>query len=277
MSLTLDERGAHSNRRFRVRDPGELALLWQRHGDRTAQAELVARFLPLARRLAGRYKSRHELTEDLVQVASLGLLGAIDRFDPGRGVAFTSFAVPTILGELKRYFRNTGWAVHVPRGAQELALRVDRAATEITARDGRAPRVDELAEYLKLSVEDVLLGLDAATAHHSTSLDAPTAPGDDDLAQTLGESLGSDDQRFALVETKLSLTDGIARLPYQQRRALSLRIDHDLKQTEIAHQLGCSQMQVSRLLRRAAASLHALTDPELGPGGAQIQLRGSVD
>jgi RNA polymerase sigma-B factor len=186
----------------------------------------------------------------------VGLLGAIDRFDPTRGVNFVSFAIPTILGELKRYFRNTGWTAHVPRGAQELALRDDHGSREITATSGRAPGVHELAAYLELDVEDVLVGLDARTAHYAVSLDAP-APGSElDEPQSLVETLGENDDRFGLVEAKLSLSDAIARLPYQERQVLRLRIDHDLKQAEIGRHLGCSQMQVSRLMRRAAAKIH---------------------
>jgi RNA polymerase sigma-B factor len=240
-----------------------LAARWHRDRDWDARDELFHRFLPLARKLAGRYTNPHEPLEDLVQVASLGLLGAIDRFDPDRGVQFPGFAIPTILGELKRYFRNTGWSAHVPRGAQEMALRVDRATREITAESGRHPRVQELAEYLEVTSEDVLAGLDAGTAHYSVSLDAPVTSADSDEADALGDTLGHEDDRYALIETSASMVDAIARLPYLERRALSLRLAGDMKQTEIARELGCSQMQVSRLLRRAAAKLQGMTDPDL--------------
>jgi len=242
----------------------ELMARWHDHEDREAREELFARFRPLARKLAARYSNPHEPIEDLVQVAAMGLLGAIDRFDPDRGVRFPAFAVPTILGELKRYFRNTGWSVHVPRGAQELALRVDRATRQMEARQGHHPSVSELAQYLELPQEDVLVGLDAGTAHYSVSLDAPMSAGDDeDQPDTLGDSLGGVDERYGLVEASNSLADAMARLPHLERQALTLRLEHDLKQTEIARELGCSQMQVSRLLRRAAGRLHAMTDPEL--------------
>lgn len=236
---------------------------WHEAADDEAREELFERFLPLARKLAARYSNPHEPMEDLVQVASLGLLGAIDRFDPDRGVKFPAFAIPTILGELKRYFRNTGWSVHVPRGAQEMALRVDGAAREITAQTGRQPRVSELVEYLEVSHEDVLTGLDAGTAHYSVSLDAPVSPVDEEEPDTLGDTLGGVDDRYDLVEATMSLSVALERLPYLERRALTLRLEHDLKQTEIAEQLGCSQMQVSRLLRRAAARLREMTDPDL--------------
>jgi RNA polymerase sigma-B factor len=241
---------------------------WRDQMDWSARDQLFARYLPLARKLASRYANPHEPLEDLVQVASMGLLGAIDRFDPDRGVRFPAFAVPTILGELKRYFRNTGWSVHVPRGAQEMALRVDRASRQITAQTGRHPRVEELAEYLEVTAEDVLSGLDAGTAHYSVSLDAPASGADEEEPDTLGESLGSDDDRYGLVETTIALSAALGRLPFLERRALELRLQRDMKQTEIADELGCSQMQVSRLLRRAAAKLREMTDPDLKTSAA---------
>jgi RNA polymerase sigma-B factor len=241
----------------------ELARRWRHDGDRAAREELFEQFRPLARKLAGRYTNPHEPLEDLVQVAYVGLLGAVDRFDPGRGVRFSSFAIPTILGELKRYFRNTGWSAHVPRGAQELALRVEQAGRRLAAESGHAPSVEEIAQYLELSVEEVIAGLDAGSAHYSVSLDAP-APGDDlEEPQALGDGLGARDEGYGLVETRLSLSAALARLPHQERCALSLRIEHNLKQTEIAREMQCSQMQVSRLLRRAQIHLRELTDPPL--------------
>lgn len=238
-----------------------LARRWRHDGDRAAREQLFVRFLPLARKLAGRYPSARESREDLVQVAAIGLLGAIDRFDPDREIRFSSFAVPTILGELRRHFRDTGWAVHVPRGAQELAQKIDRASVQISTDTGRPPHVAQLAEYLEVSVEGVLEGLDAGTAHFASSLDAPATTDDLDGVETVGERLGSEDERYGLVDAQLSLLAGFSRLPYLERRALSLRIDSDMKQTDIAAQLGCSQMQVSRLLRRAAGRLREFTDP----------------
>jgi RNA polymerase sigma-B factor len=237
----------------------ELARRWQAQQDEGARQELCDRFLPLACKLASRYRGAREPLEDLVQVASVGLLGAIDRFDPDRGVSFPSFAVPTILGELKRYFRDTGWSLHVPRGAQELALRVDRASREIAARSGRSPRIQELADHLAIGLEDVLIGLDAGTAHHAASLDAPLPGPVADEPQSLLDSLGRPEDGYGLVETTASLAEAINRLPYAERRAFRLRMEGGMKQIEIAQQLGCSQMQVSRLLRRAAARLRDLT------------------
>ena len=158
---------------------------------------------------------------------------------------------------MKRHFRDTGWSVHVPRGAKELALRVDLAAKAITARTGHAPRVSELAEYLELNLEDVLVGLDAGSAHYTVSLDTPAPGTDADEPQSVGDTLGEDDDRFDLIETKLSLADAIKRLPHLERQALTLRIEHDLKQTDIAARLGCSQMQA----QGCCAAQHARCGP----------------
>jgi RNA polymerase sigma-B factor len=241
----------------------ELMRRWHDDSDRQARDELAELFLPLARRLAKRYGNPYEPLEDLVQVASVGLLGAIDRFDPSRGIEFRAFAIPTILGELKRHFRNTGWTVHVPRGAQDLALRVDRAARELTDQAGRPPTPKAIAAFLELDLNDVLVGIDAATAHFSLSLDAPASGSDAPEPQLLGDRLGRSDGGFDLIDTKLALAVEIARLPHRERTALQLRLEHDLKQTEIARRMGCSQMQVSRLLRQAAAHVRELTDPTL--------------
>jgi RNA polymerase sigma-B factor len=230
--------------------------LWRvRHENPAARDELLRRYLPLARRLAARYHNPHEPFEDLLQVANLGLLNAVDRFDPDRGVPFGAYATPTILGELKRHFRNTGWAAHVPRAAQELAQRVQRAVSDFTDQRGRSPEIAELARFLQIGVEEVLEGLESAQAHYSDSLDAPisdTAP----EPTTLGETLGTLDDGYALFETASSLSGGIQQLPHLERAALVLRMNGDLKQTEIAAAMGCSQMQISRLLRRAVERLH---------------------
>jgi RNA polymerase sigma-B factor len=228
--------------------------------DSAAREELVTRFTPLARKLASRYLNPYEPFDDLMQVASIGLLGAIDRFDPDRGIGFPSFAIPTILGELKRYFRGTGWSAHVPRGAQELAMRVDQVSRQFQARSGRTPRVGELEDMLGLSTEDVLTGLEAGSAHYSVSLDAPVAAsGPDSEPEPLANTIGSPDERLSLIETSLSVSAAMKRLPRLEREALHLRLTEDLKQTEIAERLGCSQMQVSRLLRRAASTVRELT------------------
>jgi RNA polymerase sigma-B factor len=239
---------------------------WQRHQDHAARDELVERFLPLARKLARRYSGAREPFEDLLQVASLGLVKAVDRFDSSRGTAFSSFAVPTILGELKRYFRDLGWAVHVPRGAQERAVKVEEAQQLLTTRTGRAPTVPELAEYLELSIEDVLDALETTRAHHASSLDAPYDENDADSGSVV-DAFGSDDPGLRLADARVTVGAAARQLSERERQVLGLRFVDDLTQTQIADCIGVSQMQVSRILRRAISQLSELTDsdPESAP------------
>lgn len=236
-----------------------LFVRWQCHGDQRAREELVQRFLPLARKLARRYSGAREPFDDLLQVASLGLVKAIDRFDTTRGTAFSSFAVPTILGELKRYFRDLGWAVHVPRGAQELALKVEEAQQRLTAKTGRPPSVPDLAEYLELGIEDVLDALETAGAHHCVSLDTPREDAEGESG-TLVDAFGEPDARFELVDSTVSIAAAAKHLSARERRVLELRFVEDLTQTQIADVIGVSQMQVSRILRRALSQLRELTE-----------------
>jgi RNA polymerase sigma-B factor len=261
LSPSVRDRDLRLRRAEQVPTP-ELALRWRECGDRWARDALIDRFRPLARRLARRYVTSAEPFEDLVQVAAVGLMAAVDRFDPHRGIPFTGFAIPTILGELKRYFRDTGWSAHVPRGAQEAALRVEAASRQLTVRTGRAPNVGELAQYLELDTEQVLAGLEAGSAHFAVSLDAPVATPDTEDREPLHAHVGALEDGYALVEMTASLAAALPRLPYLERRALTLRLRDNLKQTEIAEQLNCSQMQVSRLLRRAGTRLRELTDPD---------------
>jgi RNA polymerase sigma-B factor len=257
MSHTLERDPAS----LRLPDQGENHELfdrWQQFGDQRAREELVQRFLPLARNLARRYAGAREPFDDLLQVASLGLVKAIDRFDTGRGAAFSSFAVPTILGELKRYFRDLGWSVHVPRGAQERALKVQEAQERLTTRTGRPPSVADLAEYLELSLEDVLDALEAAAAHHSASLDAPREDGEEESG-TLVDAFGQDDPQYELVDDIVTISAAAQQLSARERRVLRLRFVKDLTQTQIAADIGVSQMQVSRILRRALSNLRELT------------------
>jgi RNA polymerase sigma-B factor len=231
---------------------------WQREHDQSARDELVQRFLPLARKLARRYSGAREPFDDLLQVASLGLVKAVDRFDSGRGTAFSSFAVPTILGELKRYFRDLGWAVHVPRGAQERAVRVEDANQQLSARTGRAPTVNELAEYVELSIEEVLDALETSRAHHASSLDAPYDDGDGDGGAVV-DAVGDEDPELQLADARVTVGTAATHLSSREREVLDLRFVDDLTQTEIANRIGVSQMQVSRILRRAIVRLTELT------------------
>jgi RNA polymerase sigma-B factor len=239
-------------------DSQQLFQRWREDNDREARDELIARFLPLARKLARRYAQSSEPYDDLVQVASLGLVKAVERFDPTRGFAFTSFAVPTIVGELKRYFRDSGWAIHVDRGAQERARKINEARQVISARTGRPPRVDELAQYLELSEEEVLDGLQVAEAYGTVSLDAPM-PGEDDASGSRLDAIGDEDERLGLVDDQTTIFAAAKHLPKREREILYLRFGMDLTQSEIAERVGVSQMQVSRLLRRSLQRLRQLT------------------
>ncbi len=216
---------------------------------------LVERFIPLARHLARRYRGGSE-TEDVAQVALLGLLKAVDRFDPERGTAFSTFATPTILGEIKRYFRDYGWSIRVPRELQELALRVERTTESLTARLGRSPTPGELAEALDVNVESVLEALATESAHYAVTLERPAR--DDDEAPQL--SVAIDEPGFARVDDAVALDSLLDQLAPRERLVVVLRFRDDLLQREIAARLGISQMQVSRTLTRAIATLRQLAD-----------------
>ena len=242
----------------RTEDIAELFERWHRDADPVAREALVQRFMPLARRLARRYERSSEPFEDLLQVASLGLLKALDRFDPQRGHPFSSFAVPTILGEMRRYFRDSGWSVHVPRGEQERALKVRDAQETFANEHGHAPTVNQLAEYLEVDSGEVIEALQAIQAYEALSLDAPR-PGADGDAMTYGEAVGGEDERYELVELDATVSAVLERIPKRERMILRMRFVEDLTQTEIAARVGVSQMQVSRLLRRSLDQLRALT------------------
>jgi RNA polymerase sigma-B factor len=236
----------------------ERQLLFRYHhdGDLFAREELVERFLPLARDLALRYTYTDEPFDDLLQVASLGLIKAIDRFEPSRGTKFTSYAAPTILGELKRHFRDKGWALHVPRDLQERTLAVSRETEVLSKKLGRSPKVREVAHALGCSVEEVLEAQEAAASYEAASLDAPTAR-DDDEAAPLVDMMGSEDSAYELVESRDAIASTWKALPEVERKVLELRFMHDLTQREIGEQIGYSQMHVSRLLRRALNRLES--------------------
>ncbi len=236
------------------RDEQRLLVAYHRDGDVSARDALVARFMPLARQLARRYQRGTEPLDDLVQVASIGLVKAVNRFDPSRGTAFSSYAVPTILGELKRYFRDTGWALHVPRGMQERVIQVSAALERLSRQLGRSPTTSELAQALRLEPEDVVEALQAATAYDAVSLDGPRAPGEADGDSHL-EVVGAPDAAYDLVELRASLAPALRALSERDRLVLHLRLVEDMTQSEIAERIGVSQMHVSRLIRRALARL----------------------
>jgi RNA polymerase sigma-B factor len=228
----------------------QLLVRYHREGDLAAREQLAERFLPLARDLALRYTYTDEPFDDLLQVASLGLIKAIDRFEPGRGSKFTSYAAPTILGELKRHFRDKGWALHMPRDLQERTLRVSRATETLSKQLGRSPKVREVAAELGLSVEDVLEAQEASASYEAASLDAPTLH-DDGESASLVDLLGDEDSSYELVESRDAIATTWKALPDIDRKVLELRFMHDMTQREIGERIGYSQMHVSRLLRRA--------------------------
>jgi RNA polymerase sigma-B factor len=240
-------------------DPGVLFLRWTRFQDERAREELVGCFLPLARSLARRYARANVPVEDLIQVASLGLLKAIDRFDPRRGVAFSSYAVPTIVGELKRYFRDSTWAVHVPRGAQERANKVRAAEQALARRDGRAVTIGELAQYLGLSDEQVRDSLEIGHAYSAVSLDAPRGV-QDDSAESYADTIGEEDPDLAVVDATVTVRSAIKTLPERDRRILHLRFVEERTQNEIGARIGLSGTQVSRVLRKTLQHLSELTE-----------------
>jgi RNA polymerase sigma-B factor len=232
-------------RYFRERDPR----------DREA---LVQRYLPLARHLSRRYFTAGE-GEDLEQVASLGLLKALDRYDPTRGIAFTSFAVPTIVGELKRYFRDYGWSIRVPRSLKELAVKVEAATEQALAESGYPPTVKELARRFDTDTESILEARQLKTAHRAGSLDVPLA---DDRDLTLIETIATDDDGYQHVEDTADLDRLLAVLPDRERTILRLRFQEDMTQREISQRVGLSQMHVSRLISSSIAELSQLASDD---------------
>jgi RNA polymerase sigma-B factor len=225
--------------------------LFQRLPDEEARAELVELYRPLAEYLARRFYGRGEPLEDLVQVASIGLLKAIDRFDPGREVKFSTYATATIVGELKRHFRDKGWALRVPRRLQESGLKVGRAVTDLSQDLGRAPTVREIGGHTGLSEEEVLEAMETVHAYTTASLDAPT----DEEGATSLQKLGEEDETFELLDSWTSVAPAIRELPLRERRILYLRFFRGLTQTQIAQELHISQMHVSRLLSRTLREL----------------------
>jgi RNA polymerase sigma-B factor len=247
----------------------EKELWWRfaRERDATARDELVGLYMPLARRMASRYAGVAEPYDDLLQVASLGLLNAIDRFDPARGTPFVGFAKPTILGELKRHFRDRVWTIRVPRSVHDLLARIEKASEALELEFHRPPSVGELAERLGARPEEILEALEADHDRRPLSLDAPPSAGGDEPA---GEWLGRRDPGFELIEDRIMLESVFPVLDPREREMLKLRFVDELPQTQIAERLGCSQMQVSRLLRRALARLRDAGEQGHAGGGRRF-------
>lgn len=252
----------HSTRkRSRSDEYGHLAPLFvelagldrgdPRHAE--VRERLVTGYLPLAEHIAQRFSGKGIARDDLVQVASVGLIHAVDRFDPEQGADFLSYAVPTVMGEVRRHFRDTSWPMRVPRRLQELRLSVNRGSAELAQRLGRPASVGELAEYLGVSEAEVAEGYEARQAYRAVSLDEP--PFEDGERAPLSESVGSEDAALELVENHESLVPLIRELPVRERRILALRYFRDMTQTQIAAEVGISQMHVSRLLHRVLGEL----------------------
>jgi len=215
--------------------------------------ELVRMHLPLVEYLARRFRNRGEPLDDLTQVATIGLIKSVDRFDPARGVEFSTYATPTIVGEIKRHFRDKGWAIRVPRRLQELKLALTKATSDLSQSLGRSPTVGEIAHHLGMSEEEVLEGLESANAYSAVSLDAPDSG--DDESPAVADTLGVQDESLEGVEYRESLKPLLEKLPPREKRILLLRFFGNMTQSQIAAELGISQMHVSRLLARTLAQL----------------------
>jgi RNA polymerase sigma-B factor len=251
--MTLDsEQRAELRRKF---------VAFAESRDPKLRDELIEAHLGLAEYLARRFANRGEPTDDLVQVASLGLLKAVDRFDPGRGVEFSTYATHTVVGELKRHFRDKGWAVRAPRRMQELYLRLGKVIATLSQEIGRSPTIQELAIEAQVSEEEVLEALEAGQAYRFASLDAPGGGGgDDDEGDTMVTHLGDEDPGMITAERRATLEPLLDQLPKREQAILHLRFFDGLTQSEIASRLGISQMHVSRLLARSLAQLRDAAD-----------------
>jgi RNA polymerase sigma-B factor len=232
---------------------------WRRRGDELAREELVRRFMPLVRRLAKRYSYTSEPQDDLEQVASVGLLNALSRYDPHVGSSFRAFAVPTIVGELRRHFRDTAWSMRLPRSLQERTREVQIALSELSARLGRSPTIAEIAERVSATTEQVIEALEARFAYRVESLDAPAEPGDEGRERW---RMGREDGGYADAENAALLSRALKSLPPRELALVRLRFGEDLSQSEIGRVMGISQMHVSRLLRRAIERMSAITQSD---------------
>lgn len=253
----------HSERAERGR---RLLRAYHERGDLRARDELIVQYLPLVRALASRYARRSDQLEDLVQVGCIGLVKAVDRFELDRGVELTTYATPTITGEIRRYFRDKAWAVRVPRGLQELNLRLAKLVDSLSRELHRSPTIAELAEAADVTVEEVLEALETSDAQLAVSLDARGA-GEDSAEQERLERVGDVDHNYSVSEDRILLAPAVRSLDARERTILSLRFNDGLTQSQIAFQLGISQMHVSRIIRGALEKLRAAmpTEEEASP------------
>ena len=238
------------------RNDRELLRRYHEHGDLQAREQLIEQYMSLVRSLARRYSYRGEQLDDLVQIGAIGLIKAIDRFDLERGVELTTYATPNIIGEIKRHFRDKGWSVRVPRGLQELNVQLSRLVEQLTVQLGRSPTISELAKASDSTEEEVLEALESGRAYSSLSLSAGSGgDGDEDLDPL--ESIGEEEHEYEVSEDRAVLAPGFRALDDRERRILHLRFFEGLTQSQIAQQVGISQMHVSRLIRRSLEKIRA--------------------
>ncbi|HSX22113.1 MAG TPA: SigB/SigF/SigG family RNA polymerase sigma factor [Gaiellaceae bacterium] len=239
---------------------------YHEEGDLKAREQLIEQYMSLVRSLARRYSYRGEQLEDLVQIGAIGLIKAIDRFDINRGVELTTYATPNIIGEIKRHFRDKGWAVRVPRGLQELNVQLSKIVEQLTVQLGRSPTIPELAVAAGAQEEEVLEALESGRAYSALSLSStPGSEGDETLDPL--ESIGTEEHQYEVSEDRAVLAPGFKALDERERMILQLRFFDGLTQSQIAQQVGISQMHVSRLIRRSLEKIRDVVDPE----GEQIE------
>lgn len=239
----------------------ELFRRFKEEGDMDAREKLVMSHLNLVRFIANKFKNRGEPIDDLVQVGYLGLLKAIDRFDPARGLEFTTFATPTIMGEIKRHFRDKGWSVRVPRRLQELSAKVNQATDTLTSQLQRSPTIAEIAEYLDATVDEVLEAMESSSAYSSVSLEAPSGMEDDDAPSVI-DRYATEDEELAFTDDRIIIEEALASFSPHEREVIEMRFLQGMTQIEIAEKLGISQVQVSRLLRRTLKKIQEKIDPD---------------
>lgn len=239
----------------------ELFRRFKEEGDMDAREKLVMSHLNLVRFIANKFKNRGEIIDDLIQVGYLGLLKAIDRFDPSRGLEFTTFATPTIMGEIKRHFRDKGWSVRVPRRLQELSAKVNQATDTLTSQLQRSPTIAEIADYLDATVDEVLEAMESSSAYSSVSLEAPSGADDDDTPSVI-DRYATEDSDLAFTDDRIIIEEALASFSPRERDVIEMRFLKGMTQIEIAEKLGISQVQVSRLLRRTLKKIQDKIDPE---------------
>ena len=239
----------------------ELFRRFKEEGDMDAREKLVMSHLNLVRFIANKFKNRGEPIDDLIQVGYLGLLKAIDRFDPSRGLEFTTFATPTIMGEIKRHFRDKGWSVRVPRRLQELSAKVNQATDSLPSQLQRSPTIAEIADYLDATVDEVLEAMESSSAYSSVSLEAPSGADDDDTPSVI-DRYATEDSDLAFTDDRIIIEEALASFSPRERDVIEMRFLKGMTQIEIAEKLGISQVQVSRLLRRTLKKIQDKIDPE---------------